>query len=90
LDASRGQKVLLEFVRHRSSHCGRRYGQSLRRGAGRQALNIQHIRPRATFSLPIVSNTLRGDLFRSPRSMAQGRMFCRQRGWGRPLCAGIL
>jgi hypothetical protein len=33
--------------------------------ASRQALNILHIRRRAAFSLPIVSNTLPGDLFRA-------------------------
>jgi hypothetical protein len=33
---------------------------------GRQALTILHIQRRASFSLPIVSNTLPGDMFRVP------------------------
>jgi hypothetical protein len=41
--------------------------RSLPQEAGCQALKILHIPSRATFSLPIVSNTLPGDMFRMQR-----------------------
>jgi hypothetical protein len=84
LDARCGQKVRLAFVAHRSPHLRPRNQQSLSREAGRQTLNILHIRRPASYSLPTVSNTLPGDLFRATHSWRQ-RRFLSRTGLGTPV-----
>lgn len=54
---------------------------------GRQALNILHIRCLESYSLPIVSNTLPGDLFRVQRSGAEATALSPD-GGGASLAAG--
>jgi len=67
LDALCGQKVRLEFLSHRSTHV-QPYRSLIRPcEAKHQALKILHIQRRASFSSPIVSNTLPGDMFREQR-----------------------
>lgn len=64
LDASRAHKVLFEISQHRSSHFAAASLRSVALPPGRQALTILHIPLGASFSSPIVSNTLPGYLFR--------------------------
>ena len=68
----------------RSPHLRPRNKQTLPREAGRQTLNILHIRRPASFSLPTVSNTLPGDLFRATRSRRR-RRFLSRAGLGTPV-----